>query len=123
MNKGFYGIPKNRTYQPSIYPYKIYTALLTQTSTNPPVVIILENTIGNIWFTYDNTGEYRVASFGLFTANKTTISIDAYGNEGDPSTQISYKYIDKDRFQIFTYKGRSEDGILIKNRLEIRVYN
>jgi hypothetical protein len=123
MNRGFYGIPKNRTYQPSIYPYKVYTALLTQTSTNPPVAIVLENTIGNIWFTYDHVGVYRVHSAGLFTNNKTTVSIDTFGNNGDFTRLISYRYVDINRLGIYTDRGGFSNDILINNRLEIRVYN
>lgn len=38
-----------------------------------PVVIVLENTIGNIWFTYNSVGSYGINSNSLFTNNKTFI--------------------------------------------------
>ena len=39
--------------------------------TGAPVVTVLENTIGNIWFSYDNDGDYLATSDGLFTTGKT----------------------------------------------------
>jgi hypothetical protein len=41
-------------------PYKIYTALLTQTGIDAPVAIELENTIGNISFSYLDVGTYQI---------------------------------------------------------------
>jgi len=38
-----------------------------------PVVTVLENTIGNIWWTYLTTGVYQMISNGLFITNKTFI--------------------------------------------------
>ena len=40
--------------------YKIYTALLTQSGENAPTAIELENTIGNISFTYTSVGTYEM---------------------------------------------------------------
>jgi hypothetical protein len=39
-----------------------------------PVVTVLENTIGNIWFIYGNTGKYVLNSDNLFINNKTFIN-------------------------------------------------
>jgi hypothetical protein len=39
-----------------------------------PVVTVLENTIGNIWFTYADIGRYNINSNVLFTDNKTFIN-------------------------------------------------
>ena len=50
-------------------------------NTGAPVVTVLENTIGNIWFTYNDVGNYRIFSDGLFTENKTTFSIILMGDE------------------------------------------
>ena len=53
-------------------PYKVYTALLTQTGTSAPVATVLENTLGGevVW-TRDGSGYYIATSSGLFTENKT----------------------------------------------------
>ena len=57
-------------------PYKVYTALLTQTGTNAPVATILENTVGNIVWSYDSTGEYLGTLTGVFISDKTYFSLD-----------------------------------------------
>ena len=93
-------------------------------NTGAPVATVLENTIGNIWFTYNSSGEYKCNSANLFTLNKTTIDIDNYGQDGNPAANIfTNTNISEDRFTIFTDKGGPQDDVLIKNRLEIRVYN
>jgi len=53
--------------------YKVYTALLTQTGTNDPIPTILENTLGELNFSYLDVGKYEISSLNLFTNNKTTI--------------------------------------------------
>lgn len=40
-------------------------------NTGAPVATVLENTIGNVWFTYDGVGTWAINSNGLFTLNKT----------------------------------------------------
>jgi hypothetical protein len=40
-----------------------------------PTVIVLENTIGNIWFTCLGVGKYQCVSDNLFTQDKTTVFI------------------------------------------------
>jgi hypothetical protein len=94
-----------------------------------PVVTVLENTIGNIWFTYADIGNYTVNSDGLFTLNKSIgicmpnqyveSASDLYNyqifNSGVNDFQLnsSYNYDVSD--SIF--------GIYSENSIEIRVYN
>lgn len=91
-----------------------------------PVVTVLENTIGNIWFEYKSVGDYRCNSDSLFTIGKTTIDIDSYGQNGNASggALISNTTLNPvDKFTINTYKAGDSDDILAANRIEIRVYN
>ena len=100
-------------------------------SEGAPVVTVLENTIGNIWFTYQGNGFYFINSNGLFTINKTwgfsvsvfagttgiiePISIDISGAGGsEPPNTISI------RLQGGDFGG---DDLLNKTPIEIRVYN
>ncbi|WP_281225943.1 hypothetical protein [Flavobacterium aquiphilum] len=59
----------------SVRPYKVYTALLTQTGTSAPTAIVLENTLGvTISWSYTSTGFYTfTSSANIFTTNKTII--------------------------------------------------
>jgi hypothetical protein len=43
-------------------------------NTGAPVVTVLENTIGNIWWVYASTGKYILNSDNLFIDNKTFIN-------------------------------------------------
>lgn len=49
----------------------VYRALMTQVGLVAPTVVVLENTIGNIVWSYDAPGEYIGTLAGAFTANKT----------------------------------------------------
>ena len=93
-------------------------------NTGAPVVTVLENTIGNIWFTYYTVGTYNCVSDSLFTEDKTTISLDAYCQDGNVLALITNTTLNNSaEFTIFTYKNVFEDDLLQKNRIEIRVYN
>ena len=100
-------------------------------NTGAPVVTVLENTIGNIWFTYEGNGNYWITSNGLFTINKiwgisdsvfatTTgiaepVVIDVSGYLGsEPPNTIGIRLIGGD------YNG---DSLLNNTPIEIRVYN
>ena len=89
-----------------------------------PVAKVLENTIGNIWFVYVGPGTYQCQSYNLFIENKTTIDMDAYGQDGNPGSLLSNQTLfPVNKFYIYTYKSGNLDDMLYKNRLEIRVYN
>ena len=107
--------------------YKVYTALLTQSGTGAPVVIVLENTIGNIWFTYEDVGIYYINSSGLFTENKTFNTISDNIDLRAPNAQrFSFNYADINTLQITVYDpigDVGQDENLINTPIEIRVYN
>jgi hypothetical protein len=87
-----------------------------------PIAIVLENTIGNIWFTYGSTGEYTVNSDNLFIEDKTAVDIDAFSylNIGNYSFIANSTLFPENTFNILSTLG---DDVLAKNRLEIKVYN
>ncbi len=92
-----------------------------------PVVTVLENTIGNIWFSYEGTGYYKVSSEpeSLFTVGKTVSFI---GSVGDDVASPSYGFlrpIGDANFYILTQNSSNLDtnGMLNNTPIEIRVYN
>ena len=109
--------------------YKVYTALLTQSGTGAPVATVLENTIGNIWFTYDGIGTYLIHSDGLFTGNKTVSFFQNTTDDGNnSSTNLGYGGTYPDNIQIITALQSqglwsNSDGLLYNTPIEIRVYN
>jgi hypothetical protein len=99
-------------------------------NTGAPVVTVLENTIGNIWFTYNGVGYYQVNSNELFTADKTTVILspnlyietdtDVYTN------YVSWSSLESNLSIITAYNNAYQDSTLNYNgnvMLEIRVYN
>jgi hypothetical protein len=89
-----------------------------------PTVIVLENTLGDLWFEYIVSGAYAVKSLDLFTDNMTTISIDAFGGNGNLEYSITNRTeITTDNIRLITARtGEPGDDVLTKNRLEIKVY-
>ena len=89
-----------------------------------PVVTVLEDTIGGIWFQRNGAGEYQVFFSSLFVIDKTIVILDSFGQNGNLGTKITHQALGKQpNFIITTYKHGLEDSILYKNTLEIRIYN
>lgn len=106
--------------------YKSYVALLTQRDTSSPTAIVLENTIGDVFFDYDEPGNYIIT--GDFPLNKTTFVISNIGEVFSDDISIR-AYIDTDNIYIATtaipFSGTSAyaNNILFNTPIEIRVYN
>ena len=97
-------------------------------NTGAPVVNVLENTIGNIWFTYAGAGEYRMGSNSLFTGNDKTTSLNDQTRCLDSGNNFyNLKITNPDPGQInITVLNDDLDGIndkLTSKPIEIRVYN
>jgi len=90
-----------------------------------PVATILENTIGNIWFTYTGVGTYGVESNGLFIIDKS-LSIIGTPSEGVQNNNFAGVNFGGDsQFQINVVEpaGVNIDDLLDRTPIEIRVYN
>lgn len=112
----------------TIKPYKIYTFLATQTSTNAPTVTVLENTLGGtvVW-TYDSAGVYVGTLAGAFTVNKTVIpQHGTSNNEAGADYYLNVGRTDDNSIYVetaLTSTSVSTDGLLTAKLIEIRVYN
>jgi hypothetical protein len=106
--------------------YKVYTALLTQTGVTAPTATVLENTLGDITFTYGSAGYYEVNSANLFTEGKT-FTIIGSPMEGVINGIISgANYQTPNVISINTVNFPTNEGIsdeLYLTPFEIRVYN
>lgn len=106
--------------------YKVYVALLSQTGTNDPTAVELENTIGDVNYTYDDIGSYIID--GDFPSGKTVCFVSNIGEV--PGDDISIRAnIDTNSIYLVTtsvsFAGTSaySDDILKITPIEIRVYN
>ena len=88
-------------------------------NTGAPVATVLENTIGNIWFSYYTTGLYFIYSDSLFISDKTFIIGSMWGDD-NVSPRIFGGYYSDESNLIFG-NGSGNDNLQIY--LEIRVYN
>jgi len=107
--------------------YKVYTALLTQTGTDAPTAIILQNTLGGIpTFTYETVGDYKIILADKLTASKRTInfSIPRYLDGANGLTLESDLTIENnDEIEFLTFTTTNSLSNEWVKRLEIRVYS
>ena len=107
--------------QQNARPYKVYTALLSQSNTDAPVAIVLENTIGNIVWTRLNTGQYLGTLTGAFTLDKTICFTG--GNTNNANIHHTTQRNNDSSVVVETYNsGAKADYLLAKTSIEIRVY-
>jgi len=90
-----------------------------------PVVTVLENSIGNIWWTYNYQGSYSVQSDALFLPNKTFFTTGPANSGDNPAQNTSeYTFNTDSSISILTfYDGSLFDNRLLNTAFEIRVYN
>jgi hypothetical protein len=92
-------------------------------NTGAPVATVLENTIGGVWFNYDDIGSYLINSDGLFTENKTYLYIQAFLYGPDEDRRINISANDISNLQIITTNATTlSDDNLYNTPIEIRVY-
>jgi len=98
-------------------------------NTGAPVVTVLENTIGNIWFGYQDVGTYNANSDGLFPFDKTVTIMGVSGlgniiqstwNDEIPSNGI---FIGSYSHESYVIDNLRVNNLLYNTPIEIRVYN
>lgn len=104
-------------------PYKVYTALVSQSETNDPIATVLENTLGGtvVW-TRQDIGYYRANLTGAFVdSQKVGIS----GVLDSTSSRISAYVNDENSVEFYssTYANVASDLGFYGQMVEIRVYN
>jgi hypothetical protein len=111
-------------------PYKVYTALLTQSGTDAPTAIILENSIGNIVWTYSSAGLYIATLVGAFPDANKFFTLN-YKIMIEPQKYIAVKVQSVNTFEVRTsvvsyspsIAYTPQNGMLSNYPIEIRVYN
>jgi len=109
-------------------PYKVYTALLSQTGTNAPTATVLENTLGGaVTWTRNSAGIfYGTLSAGVFTGNKT-VKFATLGYTGiSVNSTIEVENANTSIITVITrVNGIQTDGVMSNGgtSIEIRIYN
>ena len=107
--------------QANTRPYKVYTALLSQSGTSAPVATVLENTLGgSIVWTRVNPGIYSGTLTGAFTTDKTILLNN--NPVGGVFTNI-FSSVNTITIQTRNYSNAQTDDGLSNTSIEIRVYN
>ena len=96
-----------------------------------PVATVLENTIGDMYFSYDGVGNYSINSNGLFTLSKTAVFGQSfYHFGGDYIVNLNTYWEDntENYIKLTTSKDNGNDLAIGNNlingtTIEIRVYN
>jgi hypothetical protein len=116
----------------NIRPYKVYTALLTQTGETAPTSIVLENTLGNVTLQYFDVGYYKIVLENSININKTFLYI---GNGPSSGGRIFFEeegfktitFFDSTTIVVFSstdgYSSGLSNNELENCPIEIRVYN
>ena len=121
-------------------PYKVYTALLTQTGKNAPVVTVLENTLGYdiVWSRLDAGGYIATATeFAIEDVNKFYCNIGNRLPSGASTDIVSYIVEASNlpvgypsSFEVYTKTILNSTGVVTRGDnileftpIEIRVYN
>ena len=103
--------------------YTKYVALITQSGTNDPTVIELENSIGPIVWTRTAVGNYEGTLAGAFTLNKTYSTLSQVASD---SIALVYaknvNTIKIDTTNLHSPIAAHHDSHLSNNTIEIRVY-
>lgn len=112
------------------YGVKEYVALISEDAGQPPVAVVLVNTLPDtISFTYEGVGDYVLMALNgipLFTENKTTIEFGALWNSGDATKPAFVSAKRESATQIFmrtfNFSGDMTDGMLLSTHVRITVY-
>jgi hypothetical protein len=106
-------------------PYRVYTALITQSGTNNPTVVVQENTLGfDIVFTRTGSGFYQTQNLGT-----TQDKLYMYLRSSIPLSQENTIYFLSNKIVVQTYNLSTSHSIssvddkLNKTPIEIRIYN
>lgn len=105
--------------------YKVYTALLSTVEDGSPTTVILENTIGAIFWERMSEGSYKATLAGAFTVGKTFVLVGPYDISNGNVYFIKYdlQSINSIILNCLDQDGNLIDGLGPDVPIEIRVYN
>jgi len=109
----------------SARPYKVYTALLTQSGTNAPIATVLENTLGGtvVWSRVI-AGRFRGTLTNGFVSTKTIGLLSNGGTINTSPIFFNVNYVNVNEIEVTSYlSNTSTDGLISNSFIEIRVYN
>jgi uncharacterized protein with beta-barrel porin domain len=112
----------------NIRPYKVYSALLTQTSSSNPAATVLHTTFDDtLTWERSYTGRYTVSSSSEFTEDKIFVIFSQNAAIGTSTTPCHYNWqwydVDTLIIESLNSAGATADNLLTSTSVEIRVYD
>jgi hypothetical protein len=104
-------------------PYKVYTAVMSQSGTNAPQATILENTIGEIIWSRVSAGIYRGTLASGFTFDKMALFYGATANLNSGHIFTIYREDYNNLIIRTSNQYATADGNFLPNTIEIRIYD
>jgi hypothetical protein len=92
-------------------------------NTGAPVVTVLENTIGNIWFEYKTDGIYAILCNNLFIEDKSWYTPVIISNTANLTNGLMVWRGDDEIRIVTNLDGALANTLLSSTPIEIRVYN
>ena len=103
--------------------YDVYTALVSQKTTDAPVAIELNNTTGaTMTWKRSGVGAYSIdASAAIFPEDETIVFL---GGGSTDNNSVTWQWFDDDTIEVYTYDstGVAADGALERDSFELRIY-
>jgi len=98
------------------------------TNGGAPIVTVLENTIGNIWFTYESVGNYNIKKTDNWDDEKTWYGLGGLGNPGSFDVYPGNPTVSIESSTLYLITSNNDFSTQLNNQLnktpiEIRVYN
>lgn len=105
-------------------PAYVYRALLSQTGSNQPTAIVLENTIGPIVWARVSPGVYTGTLAGAFGRDRTFVLVGETSVDGVATSEfVGSSVLDNNTVEIVTAKTATpNDNELDHTAVQIRVY-
>ncbi len=106
-----------------VLPYKVYTALLTQTGTDAPVATVLQNTLGGevVWYR-DDVGVYFGGFTGAFPSGKSFSLTQSVFESTLNRFETMVISVDEVEFRTSAPDGSLQDDLLRNTPIQIQVY-
>ena len=102
-------------------PYKVYTAILSQSGTASPTATVLENNLGfNPVWNRNSAGNYYLSSSNGFPILKTIVF---FAKNHWSSVGYDFYVNNEDTTDSDIYISTGLDDLILRTPIEIRVYN
>lgn len=95
------------------------STVVVDADASAPIATIMENSIGDIEWTYQSLGRYRAELAGVFTSGKTFVMLQQ--GESSQAPSLGASVLNTDYVEISNYA--LADDSFINTAVEIRVYN